>query len=214
MSICAPARSIPPRPLAPRRGCAGDGEAVGVRSARRAANASGGRHDALELRSARSSALAYPDRVAKNRGGGGALSAGQWPRRQCRSGIGAGARAVSRRSPNLTGAAAPSRIVLAAPITLDEIESAFRRQDRGPRRGDLRRRSASLRARRSRRLGAMVLAEQIKQVTPDAETARILAQGIVGSASTVSPGARRRCNCATACSSCAARKATNGRTVR
>jgi len=40
--------------------------------------------------------------------------------------------------------------------------------------------SASLRARRSHRLGALILAEQIKQVTPDADTAKILAQGIVG----------------------------------
>ena len=37
-----------------------------------------------------------------------------------------------------------------------------------------------LRARRSRRLGALVLAEQTKPVTPDARHARMLAQGIVG----------------------------------
>jgi ATP-dependent helicase HrpB len=36
-----------------------------------------------------------------------------------------------------------------------------------------------LRARRSRRLGAVVLAEQIKQVTPDTDTAKVLARGIV-----------------------------------
>jgi len=38
--------------------------------------------------------------------------------------------------------------------------------------------SASLRARRSRRLGALVLAEQIKQVAPDADGAKLLAEGI------------------------------------
>ena len=42
-------------------------------------------------------ALAYPDRIAKSRGGGsGAISARQWARRHGRSGLGAGARAVSR----------------------------------------------------------------------------------------------------------------------
>ncbi|MGC1696891.1 MAG: ATP-dependent helicase C-terminal domain-containing protein, partial [Pseudolabrys sp.] len=38
--------------------------------------------------------------------------------------------------------------------------------------------SASLRARRSRRLGALVLAEQIKPVEPNADTAKLLAEGI------------------------------------
>ena len=80
----------------------------------------------------------------------------------------------------LTGAAAASRIILAAPITLAEIEARFagKIEDREAVTFDAA--SASLRARRSRRLGAVVLAEQIKQVAPDAETARILAQGIVG----------------------------------
>jgi ATP-dependent helicase HrpB len=35
-----------------------------------------------------------------------------------------------------------------------------------------------LRSRHTRRLGALVLAEQIKQVSPDAETAKLLAEGI------------------------------------
>ena len=41
--------------------------------------------------------------------------------------------------------------------------------------------SASLRSRRSRRLGALVLAEQIKQVAPDTDSAKVLAQGLVSS---------------------------------
>ena len=40
--------------------------------------------------------------------------------------------------------------------------------------------SASLRARRSRRLGALVLAEQTKAVEPTAENAKLLAEGIAG----------------------------------
>jgi ATP-dependent helicase HrpB len=38
--------------------------------------------------------------------------------------------------------------------------------------------SGSLRARRSRRLGAVVLAEQTKQVAPNADSARLLAEGV------------------------------------
>jgi len=40
--------------------------------------------------------------------------------------------------------------------------------------------SASLRARRSRRLGALILAEQARPVAPDADNARLLAEGIAG----------------------------------
>jgi ATP-dependent helicase HrpB len=78
----------------------------------------------------------------------------------------------------LTGAAAASRILLAAPITLTEIEARFggKIEDRDVVSFDAG--SASLRARRSRRLGALVLAEQIKQVAPDADGAKLLAEGI------------------------------------
>ena len=79
----------------------------------------------------------------------------------------------------LTGAAAASRIVLAAPITLAEIEERFadKIEDRDAVTFDPA--SASLRARRSRRLGALVLAEHVKQVAPGSDTAPILAEGIV-----------------------------------
>ena len=40
--------------------------------------------------------------------------------------------------------------------------------------------SASLRARRSRRLGALVLTEQTKPVVPDADSAKLLAEGVAG----------------------------------
>jgi len=78
----------------------------------------------------------------------------------------------------LTGAAAASRVVLAAPISLDEIEARFGDviEDRDAVIFD--EASASLRARRTRRLGALVLAEQVKPVVPDADTARLLAAGI------------------------------------
>lgn len=124
-------------------------------------------------------ALAYPDRVAKNRGGGGGaflLASGRGGNIDPASSL---AREPFLTVAELTGAAASSRIILAAPITLAEIEARFagKIEDRDTVTFDPA--SASLRARRSRRLGAVVLAEQIKQVAPDADTAKVLAQGIV-----------------------------------
>jgi ATP-dependent helicase HrpB len=125
-------------------------------------------------------ALAYPDRIAKNRGGG----AGGFVLANGRGGQVDAASSLAREPflavAELTGAAASSRIVLAAAITLDEIETRFadKIQDRDTVTFDTG--SSSLRARRSRRLGSLVLAEQVKQVTPNEDTARILAQGLIG----------------------------------
>jgi ATP-dependent helicase HrpB len=123
-------------------------------------------------------ALAYPDRIAKSRGGGG----GAFLLANGRGGVIDKASALAREAflavAELTGAAAASRILLAAPITLTEIEARFggKIEDRDIVSFDAG--SASLRARRSRRLGALVLAEQIKQVVPDADGAKLLAEGI------------------------------------
>ena len=123
-------------------------------------------------------ALAYPDRIAKNRGGGqGAflLANGRGGNLDAASPL---AREPFLAVAELTGAAVASRIVLAAPIALDEIDARFAEQieDRDAVTFDTG--SASLRARRTRRLGTIVLAEQIKQVAPNAGTARTLAEGI------------------------------------
>ena len=123
-------------------------------------------------------ALAYPERIAKNRGGGsGRVFAGQWPRREL------DAASPLAREPYLavaemTGSAAAGRILLAAPITLDEIEARF--ADRIVTRDEVTfdQASASLRARRQRRLGAIALAEQPMPVETNEESARILAQGV------------------------------------
>jgi ATP-dependent helicase HrpB len=125
-------------------------------------------------------ALAYPDRVAKNRGGGTGgfvLANGRGGQVDAASNL---AREPFLVVAELTGAAASSRIVLAAAITFAEIEERFadKIEDRDAVTFDTG--SASLRARRSRRLGSVVLAEQVKQVTPDTDTARILAQGMIG----------------------------------
>jgi ATP-dependent helicase HrpB len=124
-------------------------------------------------------ALAYPDRIAKNRGGG----AGAFLLANGRGGAVDPASSLAREPflavAELTGAAAASRIVLAAPIALAEIEARFAGQIEDREAVTFDAASASLRARRARRLGALVLAEQTKAVAPDAETARILAEGIV-----------------------------------
>jgi ATP-dependent helicase HrpB len=124
-------------------------------------------------------ALAYPDRIAKSRGGGN----GAFLLANGRGGAVDPASSLAREPflavAELTGAAVASRIILAAPITLAEIEVRFadKIEDRDTVTFDAG--SASLRARRRRRLGALVLAEQIKPVVPDADTAKTLAQGIV-----------------------------------
>ena len=123
-------------------------------------------------------ALAYPDRIAKSRGGGN----GAFLLANGRGGQVDPASALAREPflavAELTGAAVASRIVLAASITLEEIEARFADQIEDRDAVIFDNASASLRARRTRRLGALVLAEQIKPVAPDADTAHTLAQGI------------------------------------
>ena len=152
-----------------------DARAMAKRWSETAGGKGGGEHSPGALL-----ALAYPDRIAKNRGGG----SGAFLLANGRGGNVDPASALAREPflavAELTGSAAASRIVLAAPIALAEIEARFadRIEDRDAVTFDAG--SASLRARRTRRLGALVLAEQVKPVTPDADTAHILAQGIIG----------------------------------
>lgn len=124
-------------------------------------------------------ALAYPDRIAKSRGGGNGaflLANGRGGNVDPASSL---ARELFLSVAELTGSAAASRIVLAAPITLAEIEARFAGQIEDRKAITFDAASASLRARRARRLGALVLSEQSLPVEPDADTAHILADGIV-----------------------------------
>ena len=123
-------------------------------------------------------ALAYPERVAKNRGG----SAGAFLLVNGR-GAQIDAKSALAREPflavaELTGSAASGRIFLAAPITLAEIEARF--ADRIVVRDDVTfdSGSASLRARRLQRLGAIALSEQPLPAVASDDAARILAEGI------------------------------------
>jgi ATP-dependent helicase HrpB len=123
-------------------------------------------------------ALAYPDRIARNRGSGtGAflLANGR--------GANVDASALAREPllavAELAGTAAQGRILLAASITFAEIEVLF--ADRIEARDEIvfDAASFSLRGRRVRRLGAVVLAEQAIQVVAGPESAQALAAGIL-----------------------------------
>jgi ATP-dependent helicase HrpB len=122
-------------------------------------------------------ALAYPDRIAKTRGAGGAFLLA--------NGRGANldpASALSREPflavGEIAGTAAQGRILLAAALTLAEIETHF--GDRIESRDDIAfdEQSLSLRGRQVRRLGALALAERPMKVEPNDDTARLLAEGV------------------------------------
>src|SRR6187399_871367 len=113
--------------------------------------------------------LAYPERIAKSRGGNGAflLVNGRGANIDLASGL---AREPFLAVAELAGTAAQSRILLAAPITLGEIEQRF--ADHIERREDISfdGTSASLRGRRSERLGAVTLAERPLRIQPNEQT--------------------------------------------
>jgi ATP-dependent helicase HrpB len=122
-------------------------------------------------------AFAYPDRVARNRGNGSFVLA---------NGRGAAVDQTSAlaRQPyiavgELTGTAASGRILLAAPIMAEEIESHFADQIETADDISLDRSSMALRARRKRRLHAITLSETPMAVAPSAGTARVLADGLI-----------------------------------
>ncbi|MCA6112105.1 ATP-dependent helicase HrpB [Bradyrhizobium cenepequi] len=122
-------------------------------------------------------AFAFPDRVARNRGNGSFVLA---------NGRGASVEQTSSlaRSPyiavgELTGTAASGRILLAAPITLDEIELRFADQIETTEDISFDRSAMALRARRRRTLHAITLSEAPIALSPSAETARVLADGLI-----------------------------------
>jgi ATP-dependent helicase HrpB len=123
-------------------------------------------------------ALAYPERIAKNRGGaagGFVLANGRGAQVDPASPL---ARQPYLAVAELTGSAASGRILLAAPITLAEIEARFADRIAAHDEITFDPASASLRMRRLRRLGAIALAEQPMPVTASEEAARMLAEGV------------------------------------
>jgi ATP-dependent helicase HrpB len=148
------------------------------RMAKRWADVAGASSDTSELSAGAILSLAYPDRIAKSRGANGAflLANGRGANVDPASAI---AREPLLAVAELSGTAAQSRILLAAPITLAEIEQRFATNIE--RRDDIifDAASGSLRGRRSERLGAITLAERPYAVTPGAEAAKQLADGVV-----------------------------------
>jgi ATP-dependent helicase HrpB len=122
-------------------------------------------------------ALAFPDRVAKNRGNGGfVLANGRGSAVDRTSAL---ARAPYIAVGELTGTAANGRILLAAPVTQEEIETRFADQIVAADEVTFDRAAMALRARRKRSLHAITLSESTMALTPSAETARVLADGLI-----------------------------------
>jgi ATP-dependent helicase HrpB len=125
-------------------------------------------------------ALAYPDRIAKNRGAGN----GSFLLANGRGGNVDPASSLAREPylavAELMGTAAASRVVLAAAITLGEIEARFAGPIAEHETITFETASASLRSRRIRKLGALILNERTLPVAPGAEAAKLLAEGIAG----------------------------------
>ncbi|WP_298259068.1 ATP-dependent helicase HrpB [Bradyrhizobium sp.] len=122
-------------------------------------------------------ALAFPDRVARNRGNGSFVLA---------NGRGAAIEqtAALSRTPyiavaELTGTAMQGRILLAAPITLGQIEAHFADQIETADEVSFDRGAMALRARRRKTLHAITLSEAPLAIELSAETARIFADGLI-----------------------------------
>jgi ATP-dependent helicase HrpB len=123
-------------------------------------------------------ALAFPDRVARNRGNGGfVLANGRGATVDQASAL---ARAPYIAVAELTGTAANGRILLAAPITPAEIEQHFAEQIATADEVSFDRGAMALRARRKKTLHAITLSEAPMALQPSAETARVMADGLIG----------------------------------
>ncbi len=122
-------------------------------------------------------AMAFPDRVARNRGNGSfVLANGRGAAVEQTSSL---ARAPYIAIGEMTGTAASGRILLAAQIAEADIERHFAEHidttdeisfDRG---------AMALRARRKRVLHAITLSEATLAVSPSEDTARIFADGLI-----------------------------------
>ena len=122
-------------------------------------------------------AFAFPDRVARNRGNGSfVLANGRGAAVEQTSSL---ARAPYIAVGELTGTAASGRILLAAPITQDEIEHHFADQIESTEEVAFDRGAMALRGRRKRTLHAVTLTEAPVALSPSAETARIFAAGLI-----------------------------------
>jgi ATP-dependent helicase HrpB len=124
-------------------------------------------------------AFAFPDRVARNRGSGSfVLANGRGAAVDQTSAL---ARAPYIAVAELTGTAAQGRILLAAPITQSEVEEHFAEQIEAADEVMFDRGAMALRARRKKTLHAITLSEAPLTLKPSAETAQVLADGLIAS---------------------------------
>jgi ATP-dependent helicase HrpB len=122
-------------------------------------------------------AFAFPDRVARNRGNSSfVLANGRGAAVEQTSSL---ARAPYIAVAELTGTAAQGRILLAAPITQEEIERRFAGQIENSEEISFDRGAMGLRARRKKSLHAITLSEAPMTLSPSAETAKIFAAGLI-----------------------------------
>ena len=122
-------------------------------------------------------ALAFPDRVARNRGNGSfVLANGRGAALDQTSAL---SRAPYIAVAELTGTPAQGRILLAAPITQAEIEARFAGQIETADEITFDRGAMALRARRKKTLHAITLSEAPLALKPSAETSLTLADGLI-----------------------------------
>jgi ATP-dependent helicase HrpB len=123
-------------------------------------------------------ASAYPDRIAIARGRRGEflMTNGRAAALEPRDAL-AGEPYLAIGE--IAGRAASARILLAAPLTLEDIEAVASASIEVADELAFDRASASLRARRRRRLGALILGEQTLAVPQDDEAALALARGVL-----------------------------------
>jgi ATP-dependent helicase HrpB len=122
-------------------------------------------------------AFAFPDRIARNRGNGSfVLANGRGAAIDQTSAL---ARAPYIAVAELTGTAANGRILLAAPIAQADIEARFADQIESVDEISFDQTAMALRGRRKRTLHAITLSEAPMALTPSAETADVLADGLI-----------------------------------
>ncbi|MGZ3409250.1 MAG: ATP-dependent helicase HrpB [Xanthobacteraceae bacterium] len=168
-SSVMPNSNMPPSPALPHKGGGSQLPTANERSSKKSKDE--------QLSPGAILALAYPDRVAKNRGTNGSFLLA--------NGRGANIDLVSplARTPflavaELSGSARQSRILLAAAISIDAIEDEFGAEIIARDEVIFDPQSLSLRGRSSRQLGAIALSERPTNVAAGEDAAENLAEGI------------------------------------
>jgi ATP-dependent helicase HrpB len=142
-----------------------------------ARRAGGERPASAQIDCGRLVALAFPDRIAKARGAAGEflMANGRAAMLEPREAL---ARAPFLAIAEIAGRAGAARIIAAAALSEADLESVAGDEIASIEEVVFDKERVALRARKSRRLGAIVLSEQNLPVPPGANSARALAEGI------------------------------------